>query len=173
MNLLQLFYPPRREPLGHLPATHFSDKRPPRLANPGTGGLRLPSRAGGPRQRPAGRGGVVPAANAVGSQRPPASGLWSAAAWVEFVADFFLAAEWALGLLYPLDALLDLWSRPRPAARPPLESTPVLAAALLDDHAYYLALLTTEPVGPLSATQRDDLLYHHQRMAWMLRTYLA
>lgn len=131
MNLLQFFYPTRREPLGHLSATHFREKQPPRRANSVTS--RPPSWAGGPRQRPAPRDGVSLTTSQVSRQLPPASGAWGTAALAEFLADLFLAAEWLLGGLYLLDGLRELFWQPRPAAKSPLESTTVLAAALLED----------------------------------------
>ncbi len=119
------------------------------------------------------RGGVAPAASQTGSPLLYTSGPSETASLAEFVSDFFRAAEWVLGCPYFLDTLRELFWQPRPAATSPLESMPVLAAALLDDHAYCLALLTAEPAQALSVSERADLLDHHQRMAWMLRTCLA
>ena len=98
---------------------------------------------------------------------------WGANVLIEVAADFLGAAEWVAELLYPWGSLRELSQWLRSAPRPPLKSTPVLAAALLDDHAHCQALLMGMSAQPLSAAQHADLLYRHQRMTWMLRTYLA
>ncbi|MDF7811561.1 hypothetical protein [Hymenobacter sp. YC55] len=82
-------------------------------------------------------------------------------------------AAWLDLLLHPVASLRELLSEPRPLTIQPLESIPILASSLLDDHARCLAILSADVTQPLSDTQRAELRANHERMAWVLRTYFA
>lgn len=168
--MLNLSSQPRRGPLNRSVSIRFSEKQSPASAAVKTG-LYNSQRHD---NRPSGEsnsGDAASAARGYTVQSPP--NYWAASGLVDIVADFLGAADWVLALLDPWAGLHDLFQWLRPAPRPPLESLQVLAAALLEDHAHCQALLTAAPAQPLSRAQRADLLYLHQRMTWMLRTYLA
>lgn len=105
--------------------------------------------------------------------RSSASESWGRRMLVAVVDYCLEIAIWLDMLLHPIAILCELLHEPSFVAEPPLESISILAASLFDDHACCLALLTKDATQPISAAQQAELVAYHERMAWVLRTYLA
>jgi hypothetical protein len=113
------------------------------------------------------------------TRRQPADGYhrplrwlrWTLAFLADGLVDVCLLDAWSFGLVQLLTNPWELLAAVRPAAQPPLESIRVIVAALLDDQAECQRLLMA--AEPLSDLQRADLVFFHQRMIWMISTYLA